>query len=67
MTGTACRPMTDAEPGMRLMRVDNDPMVLLPTARALRERGSEVLDFDRQDDAPAVAQAHCGVTTEIAA
>ena len=67
MSGTACRPMTDAEPGMRLMRVDDDPMVLSPTARALRERGSEVLDFDRQDDAPAVAQAHGGVTTEIAA
>jgi hypothetical protein len=59
--------MTDAEPGMRLMRVDDDPMVLSPTARALRECGSEVLDFDPPDDALTVAQGHGGVTTEIAA
>ncbi|MFN7643141.1 MAG: EAL domain-containing protein [Burkholderiales bacterium] len=47
--------MTDAEPAVRLMLVDDDPMGLLLTARALRERGFEVLDFDRPDDAVEVS------------
>ncbi len=51
MPVAASLPMTDAEPAVRLMLVDDDPMGLLLTARALRERGFEVLDFDRPDDA----------------
>lgn len=49
--------MTDAEPGVRLTLVDDDPVGLLLTARALRERGFEVLDFDRPDDALAALGA----------
>ena len=57
MPVAASLPMTDAEPAVRLMLVDDDPMGLLLTARALRERGFEVLDFDRPDDALAALGA----------
>jgi hypothetical protein len=59
--------MTDAKLGVRLVKIDDDSTALLPTARALRERGFEDLDFDRLGVVLVVAQAHGSVTTEIAA
>jgi len=51
MPAAAASFQTDAEPEARVILVDDDPMGLLLTARALRERGFEVLDFDRPGDA----------------
>jgi len=57
MPAAAATYLTDAEPAPRVILVDDDPMGLLLTARALRERGFEVLDFDRPGEALAAVAA----------